>query len=126
MWNEMCDTVTNIYTSRLRTGLRLQQPTGMWTNAFGYDAAKRLTSVTSPAGTFTYTLGDNAPASALIKKLLLPNTSYITNTYDEVARMLSTTLTACAPAAIISSTKQSLDCVANPEDSFRMVAVTHP
>jgi RHS repeat-associated protein len=86
------DTVTNIYTSRLRTGLRLQQPTGVWTNAFGYDAAKRLTSVTSPAGTFSHTLGATAPASALIKKLLLPNTSYITNTYDEVARMLSTTL----------------------------------
>jgi hypothetical protein len=29
MRNEMCDTVTNIYPSRLRTGLRLQQPTGL-------------------------------------------------------------------------------------------------
>ncbi len=67
MQNEINDTVTNIYQERLRTGLRLQQPTGLWTNEFGYDAAKRLTSVTSPAGTFTYTLGATTPASALIK-----------------------------------------------------------
>jgi YD repeat-containing protein len=30
------DTVTNLYTSRLRTGLSLAQPTGKWTNSFGY------------------------------------------------------------------------------------------
>ena len=65
---------------------------GSWTNGFGYDAAKRLTSVTSPAGAFTYTLGAAASASPLVKKLLLPNTSYITNTYDGVARLLGTYL----------------------------------
>ena len=84
--------MTNVFNNRLRVGLRLQQPTGLWTNAFGYDAAKRLTSVTSPAGAFSYTLGATAPGSAQIKKLLLPNTSYITNTYDGNARLLSTTL----------------------------------
>jgi RHS repeat-associated protein len=86
------DTVTNIYDNRLRTGLRLQQPTGLWTNEFGYDAAKRLTSVTSPAGTFSYTLAATAPASPLIKKIALPNTSYITNTYDNMARLTGTYL----------------------------------
>src|SRR5579863_9591227 len=48
-------TVTNIYLNHLRVGLGLQQPTGFWTNAFGYDAARRLTNVTSPAGAFGYT-----------------------------------------------------------------------
>ncbi len=28
------DTVTNSYTYRMRTGLALQQPTGVWTNGF--------------------------------------------------------------------------------------------
>src|SRR6266699_5916825 len=50
------DTVTNVYNNaRWRSGLVLQQPTGTWTNAFLYDAAHRLTNVTSPAGTFVYT-----------------------------------------------------------------------
>ena len=75
LWTEdgpwSSDTVTNSYSNRLRTGLSLAQPTGSWTNSFGYDAAKRLTSVTSPAGTFTYTLGAAASASLLIKKLAL-------------------------------------------------------
>ncbi len=48
------DTVTNGYTAMLRTSLSLQQPTGSWTNGFGYDGAKRLTNVTSTAGSFAY------------------------------------------------------------------------
>jgi RHS repeat-associated protein len=86
------DTVTNSYSNRLRTGLSLAQPTGSWTNGFGYDAAKRLTNVTSQAGTFIYTLGGVSYASPLPKKILLPNTSYITNTYDSVARLTGTWL----------------------------------
>ena len=39
------DTVTNTYWNRLRMALKLQQPTGAWTNGFGYDSAKRLTNV---------------------------------------------------------------------------------
>jgi hypothetical protein len=31
--------MTNTYANRLRTGLSLQQPTGLWTNGFAYDAA---------------------------------------------------------------------------------------
>ena len=96
LWTEdgpwSSDTVTNSYSNRLRTGLSLAQPTGSWTNSFGYDAAKRLTSVTSPAGAFTYTLGAASAASPLPKKLAQPNTSYITVTYDAVARLRGTYL----------------------------------
>src|SRR5439155_12877431 len=48
------DTVTNTYVSRLRTALSLQQPTGVWTNGFAYDSARRLTNVSSAAGAFAY------------------------------------------------------------------------
>jgi RHS repeat-associated protein len=82
------DTVTNTYQNRLRTKLVLQQPTGSWTNALVYDAARRLTNVASPAGTSGYTLGATAPGSPLPRRLALPNTALITNTYDTVARLL--------------------------------------
>jgi len=32
----------------------LQQPTGLWTNGFIWDAAGRLTNATSRAGSFVY------------------------------------------------------------------------
>jgi hypothetical protein len=48
------DTVTNTYANRLRTALSLQQPTGFWTNGFGYDTALRLTNVAMSAGSFGY------------------------------------------------------------------------
>ena len=86
------DTVTNSYVNGLRTALALQQPTGVWTNGFGYDLAGRLTNVTSQAGSHGYLLGATAAASPLIKRLTLPNTSYITNTYESVARLASTFL----------------------------------
>ena len=86
------DTVTYTYNNaRLRSGLSLQQPTGTWTNGFTYDAAHRLSTVTSPAGTFTYSY-KVGQASRLPIKLALPNTSYITNTYDSVARLTGTYL----------------------------------
>ena len=48
------DTITNTYVNRQRTKLVLGQPTGVWTNAFGYDEACRLTNITSSAGSFAY------------------------------------------------------------------------
>src|SRR5216117_4549413 len=78
------DTVSYTYNNWLRASLSLQQPTGTWTNGYTWDAAHRLSTETSLAGTFTYTYRDSQP-STLIKKLSLPNTSYITNTYDTVA-----------------------------------------
>jgi RHS repeat-associated protein len=85
-------TITSTYVNGLRTALSLQQPTGSWTNGFIYDAAGRLTNVSSPAGTFSYTLGGSGPSSALIKKTALPNTAFITNTYDNVGRLTGTFL----------------------------------
>jgi RHS repeat-associated protein len=86
------DTVTNGYLNRLRTALSLQQPTGFWTNGFIWDGARRMTNVTSQAGAFAYTLGGAGSASPLTKKILLPNTAYITNVFDAEARLLSTAL----------------------------------
>jgi len=86
------DTVTNTYNNaRMRSGLVLQQPVGSWTNGFTWDAAHRLSTVSSPAGTFAYSykLGQ---ASRLPIKLALPNGAYITNTYDNVARLTGTYL----------------------------------
>jgi RHS repeat-associated protein len=95
LWTEdgpfSSDTVTNSYNNRLRTALSLAQPTGKWTNSFGYDAAKRLTNVTSQAGSFAYLLPSTRP-STLVTRLTLPNTSYITNTYDSLARLTGTWL----------------------------------
>ncbi len=87
------DTVGYTYNNRLRTGLSVQAPNAdAWTQSYGYDSARRLTSITSPAGTFNYTLGGASSASALIQKILLPNGAYITNTFDGNARLLSTIL----------------------------------
>ena len=87
------DTVSYTYANRLRTGLSVLVPNASaWTQGYGYDSARRLTSVVSPAGGFGYTLGGAGTASLLIKKLLLPNGAYITNSYDGNARLLSTTL----------------------------------
>jgi YD repeat-containing protein len=85
------DTVTNTYVNRLRVALALQQPTGFWTNGFGYDPAKRLTNVAMSAGSFGYTYPSGL-ASLLPIKLLLPNTSYITNMYDSDSRLAGTYL----------------------------------
>lgn len=83
------DTLTNLYQNRLRAGLSLQQPAGTWTNGFRYDAAWRLTNVTSRAGAFDYTY---SYASPLPLKVSLPNTAYIANTYDSLARLIGTWL----------------------------------
>jgi hypothetical protein len=47
---------------------------------------------TALAGAFGYLLGGASSASPLPKKILLPNTAYITNTYDPVARLTGTYL----------------------------------
>jgi RHS repeat-associated protein len=52
--------------------------------------AKRLTSLTSPAGTFSYAY--DALCATLPAKLTLPSGEFTTNTYDNVARLLSTVL----------------------------------
>jgi hypothetical protein len=82
--------VTNLYNSaRLRSGLVLVQPTGTWTNGFGYDAAHRLATVSFSGGTFTNTY--KGPGN-LVTNLSLPNTAKITNAFDNVARLTGTYL----------------------------------
>jgi RHS repeat-associated protein len=85
------DTVSYTYANRLRTGLTLQMPSASaWAEGFGYDNARRLTSLTSPAGVFGYAY--DLTRSLQVAKLTLPNGAYITNTFDNAARLLSTTL----------------------------------
>jgi RHS repeat-associated protein len=91
------DTVNYVYNNTLRTSLTLQAPNATaWSQTYGYDAAGRLQSLSSPAGSFTYTydpgLGGVTSASSLARRLVLPNGAYITNAFDSVARLLSTTL----------------------------------
>jgi len=97
-WTGANDTVT--VTNRLgrSLGVRIAQPAGSWQQTHGYTGG-RLSSVASPAGTFTYsyTSAAGAPASAstLIQRILLPTTggnAYLTNTYDNRGRLLSTQL----------------------------------
>jgi RHS repeat-associated protein len=95
-WSE--STITYGYTDQLRTSLSLQQPTGSWTNGFAYDAAKRLTNVTSQAGAFGYSY--DPIRSMLPAAIALPNTSYISNVYDVNARLLTTTLYNSAGATL--------------------------
>jgi RHS repeat-associated protein len=85
------DTVSYTYANRLRTGLSLSQPSGSWSQSYGYDLTRRLTNVTSQAGSFGYQYAGSGP-STLVSRLALPNGAYITDTYDSVARMLSTKL----------------------------------
>jgi len=85
------DTVSYTYNNRRRSTLSLLQPSASaWSVSYGWDAATRLTNVTSTAGSFGYSY--LAPYSLLPATLSLPNGAYITNTYDSVARLLSTTL----------------------------------
>ena len=93
----------------MRSNLSLQQPTGTWTNRFGWDAAKRLTNVTSQAGSFTSeyfagVAGASGYSSRLIKRLLLPNLSIVTNDYDSVARQLGTWLKTSTGTLLDSAT----------------------
>jgi len=85
------DTVSYTYANRLRTGLSLSQPSGSWSQSYGYDVTYRLTNVTSSAGNFGYQYVGSGP-STLVSRLALPNGAYITNTYDSVTRLLSTKL----------------------------------
>jgi RHS repeat-associated protein len=78
--------------------MTLQQPEAAeWVQDYAYDLAARMTGITSPAGTFSYSynsgLGGTATASSLISKLALPNGAWISNTYDNNGRMLGTWLT---------------------------------
>jgi RHS repeat-associated protein len=88
-WND--DTVSYTYSNRLRTGLSLISPNASaWAQSYAYDLAKRLTNTTSPAGAFGYHY--HATRNTEHDRLSLPNGAAITNDFDSIARLLSTTL----------------------------------
>jgi YD repeat-containing protein len=102
------DGVTNTYHATvpgLRTGLSVAQPSSYWSQTFGYDAARRLTNIVSPAGTFTYTY--KGPGT-LWTNLALPTSSAcaITNGYDSAGRLLLTSLRTGAGSTLNSHTYQ--------------------
>jgi YD repeat-containing protein len=75
-WSD--DAVNYTYYDRLRTVLNLEQPeAAAWVQDYSYDLAYRMTGITSPAGTFSYTYntgtGGTSAASSLISKIALPN-----------------------------------------------------
>jgi len=86
------DLVSYGYTNRLRQSLNLAAAPGgaAWTQSFGYDSAGRLTSLTSPAGSFAYSYGAS-PANRP-SNLALPGGSQIAYTYDPLARLTATEL----------------------------------
>ena len=84
------DTVTYTYNNRLRASMAIDSQPSTFNLSYSYDKALRLTNITSPAGTFYYASGGASSASPLVGKLSLPNGAYITNTYDNVARLIPT------------------------------------
>jgi len=86
------DTVTNTYVQGLRTAMSLNSQPSTLNFGYSYDNAWRLQSLSSPAGTFSYTFGGASSASSLIKQISLPNGAYITNSFDSLARLKETDL----------------------------------
>ena len=80
------DVVSNAYSQTLRMSLNQLQPSGSWAQtSYGYDSVWRVQSLASPAGSFGYTF--NGGVSPLVKTITLPNTAWITNHYDALARL---------------------------------------
>ncbi len=89
-WAE--DTVSYSYTEGLRTGLSINDPQSTINFGYGYDNAWRMTSLTSPAGNFSYGYGAPNSGSALVRSITLPNGGSITNHFDALARLDATAL----------------------------------
>ncbi len=80
------DTPSFVYAQGLRTSATLGTT---WTNSYGYDAARRLDTVTSGAGNFPYQF---VGASGLTRRVGLLDNVFVTNSYDRVAQLTNTTL----------------------------------
>jgi len=99
LWQD--DTVSYTYANRQRIGLSLAQPgSDPWTQSYGYDAAKRLTSVASSAGVFSYAY--DPVRNLQVSNLTLPSGAYIKDAYDSVDRLLSTKLVNSSGTALDS------------------------
>jgi RHS repeat-associated protein len=88
--NTFNDTISYAYNQGHRTNLNLTEPSGSWSETYGYDSFWRFATITSPAGTFgyQYVLG----AQSLISAISLANGSLITNSFDANARLTGTAL----------------------------------
>ena len=82
------DTVSYTYQNWLRTSLSVNG--SAWTNGYSYDLARRLTSVTSPAGAFGYTY--DPTRLQRVNSVSLPNGAHIANSFDSVARLTRTAM----------------------------------
>ena len=81
------------YNDRLRASMSITQPySSPWQQIYGYDALRRLTSLTSGAGTFGYVPGGTSSGSPLVKRINFPNGAYMTNDFDSLARLKGTFL----------------------------------
>lgn len=85
------NTVSYSYSQGLETAMSLSQSSGSWSQTYGYDSIWRMTNIVSPAGTFNYSYNFQ-PVSSLISQITLPNGGYITNSYNNLARLTQTTL----------------------------------
>ncbi len=98
--------VSNTYTNRLRLALTVKtNGAAAWAQSYYYDPARRLTNVTSGAGPFGYTY--TALRSTLPTLVTLSNGASVANSYDGVARLLSTTLKNSQPSTLISTATTS-------------------
>jgi len=84
------DTISYVYTNgNRRHSLSLLQPTGTWTDSIAYDGMGRPQSLTSKAGTFTYTYKNG---SAFWTNLALPNSASIVRSNDAIGRIVGSWL----------------------------------
>ncbi|MCP5517100.1 MAG: hypothetical protein H7A45_07585 [Verrucomicrobiales bacterium] len=88
-WDD--DTVTyGLDSAGMLDSLSLLQPNASpWEQSYSYDAGWRLETLTSPAGQFDYGYDG---ASRLLTSLDLPNGALITNVFDDLGRLSSTSL----------------------------------
>ncbi len=89
------DTITLGYAGQLRTNLSLIAPNSpLWTNRYAYDAARRLKTVGSRAGTFQYQYGGDVlpPTAPAVTRLDLPGAASVQHAYDYLARLTNTAL----------------------------------
>jgi RHS repeat-associated protein len=85
------NTLSYGYSQGHRTSLSLTQPSGSWSQTYGYDNAWRMTSLTSSAGTFGYAYP--SPINQYrVGGITLPNGASILNQYDTLSRLTSTAL----------------------------------
>jgi RHS repeat-associated protein len=92
------DTVSYAYNYLgLRETLSVARPSAAaWAQTNTYDSGHRLYQIAAPEGTYTYLYLPIAAgvtgASSLLGRLSLPNTAYITNTFDDLGRLTGTYL----------------------------------